>query len=387
MSKKPLPIKISKELLVWARKDCRKSIEEIARNIGVNPEKIIEWESGRTQPTYNQLENLAYKAYKRPIAFFFRKTPPTEVSFEKDFRSIQPQVLQNLSSDFFLSIRQVKYIQSKIEDIIGGDFYQKFLDFNPKQDVKISAIEFRKFIGFNLDIQKSWNPKESLNRFKIIVEDLGIFIFQLDFPISDARGFSLYGKYPIIVINKNDSANGRIFTIFHELFHILIKSGNIFSDGSLADSVSNIEYKCNSFAAEFLVPESDFLKYLKNIRSVDYHDDESLEFLAKIYKVSKEVILRKLIDLNLVSWDLYFIKKSIWEKEWQASKDESRKKIEEKKKDFRISQAQKAIWERGKPLIKKLIASYERGDIPLSSIPEYLGVKVEHLNKIIEKAY
>lgn len=387
MSKKSLPIRISKEVLIWARNDSRKSIEEVAKNIGVKPERILAWEAGKDQPSYNQLENLAYKAYKRPIAFFFRKFPPSDIAYEKDFRSIQPQVLNNLSSELCYSIRQVRYVQSKIDEIIDSDFEQKYLSFTPLQDPKESAIAFRQHISFELYTQKHWNQRESLNRFKSIIEDLGIFIFQLDFPISDARGFSLYGQYPIIVINKNDSPNGRIFTIFHELFHILLRSSNIFSDTFMSYPSNSVERMCNSFASELLVPEKDFRQYLNNIISVDYHDDDSLEFLAKVYKVSKEVILRKLIDLGYVTWDTYFFKKDIWEKEWRAQKDAEIKKNEEKQLSFRVSQAQKAIWERGKPLVKKIIASYERGDIALSSIPEYLGVKVEYLNKLVEKAF
>lgn len=386
MSKILLPLKISNEVLIWAREDSKKSVEEVAKKIGVKSEKILEWEAGTTQPTYNQLENLAYKAYNRPIAFFFRKDPPQKTMYEKDFRSFKVQELESFSSELFLSIREVKYIQLKLEEIIGQDYIQKFIDFVPSNDPKLSAINFRKFIGFDLDRQKSWGNKESFNRFKEIIEELGIFIFQLNFPISDARGFSIYGKYPIIALNQNDSANGRIFTIFHELFHILLKSGNIFSDSFPAYSLS-IERLCNSFAAEFLVPENDFLKYIRNLHSVEFHDEECLEYFSKIYKVSKEVILRRFIDLGFVSWDIYFTKKSEWAKEWEVEKEDRIKKRKENNQTFKISQAQKAVWERGKPLIKNLLASYENGIIPLSSIPEYLGIKVENLNKVIEKTY
>lgn len=56
-------------MLVWARESIGYTIDETAHRLGnVNPEKVKAWENGTSSPTYTQLENLAYKVFKRPLA-------------------------------------------------------------------------------------------------------------------------------------------------------------------------------------------------------------------------------------------------------------------------------------------------------------------------------
>jgi Zn-dependent peptidase ImmA (M78 family) len=379
-----IPIKLNSDVLVWARKSVNKTIEEVAHNVGVSIAKVAEWENGISQPTYSQLENLAYKAYKRPIAVLFRKEPPVEKTSLKEFRSIKTSSIYICSSDLFLAIRQAKYIQSKIIDVVEEDYKKLYLDFKTSENPIISAKRLRKMLNFEITEQKSWSSTDSLNNFKKIIESLGIFIFQLSFPFSDARGFALFGDFPIIVINQNDSPNGRIFTLFHELYHILLKSSDIFSERNLVYK-KDIETNCNAFAAEFLVPYDDFHKTAGQLSNRNW-DDDILNSYAKIYKVSKEVILRRLIDLGYSSWDLYFKKTNEWRIEYEESKKDRIKKQKDENKSFRISQAQKVIWEKGKPLIKSTLKSYGKGNITLASVQNIFGVKIEHLDKIIQKA-
>lgn len=383
--RREIPIKLNPDMLIWARKSINKTIEEVAHNIGVNASKIIEWENGTSQPTYNQLENLAYKAYKRPIAVLFRKEPPIEKATLKEFRSIKTSSIYNCSSELFLAIRQAKYIQFKISDIVEDDYKKQYLNFIPSNNPAESARKLREMLNFGIQEQKSWNSNDSLNNFKRKIEDLGIFIFQLAFPFSDARGFALFGEFPVIVINQNDSPNGRIFTLFHELYHILLKSSNIFSDKNLLYK-KDIETNCNAFAAEFLVPKNDFLRTTGQLTRKNW-DDNILDSYANIYKVSKEVILRRLIDLGFFSWDYYSQKTTEWRIAYEESKKERVKKQKEEDKPFAISQAQKVIWEKGKPLIKSTLKSYEKGNITLAGVQEVFGVKIEHLDKIIQKAH
>ena len=78
-----LPIKISHSVFVWARTSMGYSIDDIAHRLNMRPEKIEAWENGLASPTYTQLEHLAYKVFKRPLAVFFRTEPPEEIPIEK----------------------------------------------------------------------------------------------------------------------------------------------------------------------------------------------------------------------------------------------------------------------------------------------------------------
>ena len=70
----------------------------------------------------------------------------------------------------------------------------------------------------------------------------------------------------------------------------------------LSDDDLKIEKFCNQFASEFLVPNDDFQKdiYLYNEEGLD-----AVSEIAQQYSVSREVILRKLMDHGIVSESLY----------------------------------------------------------------------------------
>ena len=77
---------IQPAVLRWARESIGMSVEDVALKLKRPPEDIRAWESAdATAPTYAQLETLAYKVLKRPLAVFFLPEPPKEVSPKREF--------------------------------------------------------------------------------------------------------------------------------------------------------------------------------------------------------------------------------------------------------------------------------------------------------------
>jgi len=70
-----------------------------------------------------------------------------------------------------------------------------------------------------------------------------------------------------------------------------------------------LEITCSAFAAELLVPSDDFQKDIQLIE--DFTPDVVSEISNK-YCVSREVILRKLLDYGHVSQEYYVAKASEW---------------------------------------------------------------------------
>ena len=105
--------------------------------------------------------------------------------------------------------------------------------------------------------------------------------------VDEFRGFTLIDSYaPVIFINGADSNHGRLFTIIHEFCHILL------GEEGVTDSSS--EPYCNSFAGEFLVPESRFIP-VWNEHLEDY------ETVAKRFKVSEYVIYRIALEHGYIT--------------------------------------------------------------------------------------
>ncbi|MEK6842741.1 MAG: helix-turn-helix transcriptional regulator [Nanoarchaeota archaeon] len=75
MKRQPV-VGIKPSIFRWARISAGLSIDTVAEKLKQHPDKIKAWEAGKTTPTYLQLEKLAYKIYKQPLAIFFFPSPP-----------------------------------------------------------------------------------------------------------------------------------------------------------------------------------------------------------------------------------------------------------------------------------------------------------------------
>jgi len=384
-----IPFKVSPSILKWARDSIGYSIEDTAHKLNISPIKLEEWERGLASPTYTQLESLAYKIYKRPIATFFRKEPPVEKPIEKDFRNLTSAEITHFSTNMILVVRKAKHLQSLVRELrINSQepAYKKFKVTIADSPI-LAAGKFREFINLPIEEQKKWNSVNAFDNFKKYVEKIGIYIFQLQMPFDEARAFSLTDDIPIIVLNSEDAKNGRIFSLFHEVCHILFNVGGVFRDketNDLKGEYRAIEDFCNLFAASFLIPDKLFkIDIDYNNQKLHEWSEKDLVDLSKIYNVSKEAILRKLVDLNLASKNFYFVKKRNWDKEVAARKEKLKQKNKENKGG--IAQDVKVVNEKGKLFISNVLESYEKGDISYGQISEFLEVKLDHLPQIVER--
>jgi len=174
----------------------------------------------------------------------------------------------------------------------------------------------RKYLGINLVTQKAWkNPDEAFKAWRNVFEDKGVFVFKETFNQRVGRGsiessfsgFCLYDeKFPIIYVNNSKQDTRQIFTLFHELSHLLLGTGGV--DTRLDDYISLLkgdarktEILCNRFAGSFLVPDDDFTKRIAGISI----NETLIQKMAKQYCVSREVILRKFLDRRLIDQSYY----------------------------------------------------------------------------------
>lgn len=386
-------IKVSPSILLWARTSIGYSVEEAAQKANVKPQKILDWEKGASMPTYVQLENLAYTVYKRPLAVFFKKSPPIEEPINKDFRNISSSEANSLSSEMRLALRKAKRLQHLIEELEDEEetTLKKYKEFTVSvdDDPVTAAVRFRNFIGLTIEKQQKWNRSNSLQNFISLIEDIGIYVFQLPMPVQEARAFSLTDDNPVIILNTNDAKNGRIFSLFHEVCHILFNMGGVFKDKEtkqIQGEYKTIEYFCHRFAASVLVPDKEF-KVVIDYQSQVKHDwaELDLERLAQKFSVSKEVILRKLVSINLASEAYLFRLKRKWDAQYAIDRDLAKNKTKDSGKPPIIPQDIKIINEKGRKYVSKVVDMFDKGKIGYGEVSEYLETKLDHLGKIIER--
>lgn len=379
-------IKIKPSILIWARESLGLTVAEVAAKFDKDREIVQQWENGKTSPSLAQLEKLAYTIYKRPLAVFFLPEPPKESTPKQDFRTLPEQEIKNLSPELRLVIRKAKHHQLVLKQIndaknpvtkpIHSEFQFKLTNIPLK-----SANRIRDYLGINKRLQQGFkNSEEAFRHYRNIIELNGVFVFQ--YPLSEARGFSLMDKeFPVIVLNSGDSFNGKIFTLFHELCHILFNTGGVFRDfytEQLKQHPNKIEIFCNQFASEVLLPGNELLSETTVLENKGKEwPDAALESIANIYKVSKEVILRKLLDLGKTTKAFYTSAGNRWNKKYQQDKEELKKKQEGGIVPYHTVHLSRL----GKNFVSQVINNYHTGKLSETQVADFLNIKI---NKIKE---
>jgi len=317
---------VNPEILRWARVRAGYSIQEIAYAFKKTTDEISQWEDGSSVPTYNQLERLAYTFYKRPLALFFFPSPPEELEPREEFRTLPDFEIDRLQPDTRLAIREAQARQIALRELSDGKNPSERLVFrefslHPLDSVPEAAFSLRQYLGVSVSEQSRWpNPRTALANWREIIQDVGVFVFKRPFKQKDVSGLCLFDpEFPVIYLSSSTAKTRQIFTLFHELAHILLRASGITkTDDSYITSLSGesrqIEVFTNAFAAEFLVPSQD----LENRLDPQQLPEDIATNLSRFYNVSREVILRKLLERGLVERGFYRSISRQWIEEYEA---------------------------------------------------------------------
>lgn len=377
--------KINKDMMYWARKYAgyvNGYENELPKDIR---EKYESWESGEKFPTWIQLRNVS-KKYKVPTAFFFMRNPPeynaipTLVNYRKlDMESIYENNSPFLIDNIHTSENRRRIFIELSEDM--GEYIPSFERFEGEINKYNLASFIREKLEVSLDTQKSWLKKDNrkdkkhynfLNNWKeVLTEKMGVLIFETyDVDINEMRGLCIYhDKVPIILLNGKDSVNGRIFSLFHELTHLLLGESAICGD----DLDREIEVFCNAVSGELLVPGKDLTK---NLYDVPF--DELLNDLSNLYGVSEHVISRRLLDLHKITKKDYDLKTADYD-EFIPSSNNS--------KGNSGNYYRNMIKYNGRPFYSIILSAYESGMINGSDFSKFSGLKINQVPIIEEMLY
>lgn len=376
---------VNPQILKWAREKAGYSLEDVAKRFKKDVTVIENWESGKTVPTYNQLEKLAYSLYKRPIALFFFPKPPDEPDTQQSFRTLPDFEIASLHPDTRYAIRQAQAMQLTLDELNDGvnpSEHKIFRDIklNTNLDISLASITIRNYLGIPLENQFKWkNTDVALNNWRNTIQDYGVFVFKRSFKQQNISGFCLsHQEFPVIYLNNSNSVTRQIFTLFHELAHVLLNVNGVTKENDqhikqLIGKAKDIEVFCNLFASEFLVPDTDFDKKLNTLIEKQIPMTEVVDKLALQYKVSREVILRKLLNRQEVS-QIFYEKTT---KEWI----EAYKKGQKEKTNGGNYYATQATY-LGNKYLELAFSKYYQGQCTLPQLAGYLNIKAKSVVKL-----
>jgi Zn-dependent peptidase ImmA (M78 family)/transcriptional regulator with XRE-family HTH domain len=301
MAREGMPV--NKELIAWARKRAGFTLDEAAEKFA----SIASWEAGEALPSYPQLEKLADE-FKLPVAAFFFPEPPRLPPIRESFRTLPDTEFDQIPRQVRFLLRKAKALQLNLAELTQGRnpaarLITRDLQFRANASIVHMAAQARHYLGVTPADQAQWADEDTaLKAWRSVLQTVGVFVFKDAFRVDGYSGFSLYDdEFPIIYVNNSSTKTRQIFTLFHELAHLLFHTSGIDTIDdryipALPDQQRRIEIICNQFAAEFLVPEAAF----REAMAARDPSERTAELIAQRFRVSREVIYRKFLDLGWI---------------------------------------------------------------------------------------
>lgn len=301
-------VEVKPDLLRWAL-DRSRMDTDTARYA-----TFSRWASGEGLPvTFKQLETFAHATHT-PLGYLFLDEPPIEEVPIPDFRTLGNQGVSQPSPNLLDTIheaqaRQDWYRRYAAEQELPA--LRMFGSVSIGTPAETVADEIRRELDFGMDRRARFGSWEvALRQLIDSIERTGVLVMVSGIVGSNThrvldpdefRGFALGDPLASLVfVNGADTKSAQIFTLIHELAHIWLGESAL-SDAQMAgQTASDHEQWANRVAAEVLVP-------ISAIRS-DYRgepDVGELERLARVYKVSTLVVLKRIHDAGFLPWNPY----------------------------------------------------------------------------------
>ncbi len=255
MANDPLPI--TPAVLTWARERAALRLEEARQRFP----RIDAWEAGEACPTHPQLEALS-SVLRLPPAVFFFPEPPSVPRIRQSFRTLPSTYFDDIPGEIRTLLRKATVFQLNLAELNDGSSGAERLavhdlSFSQPLCVESSAEATREYLGVSLDEQIAWpDSAAALESWRAALESVGVAVFKDAFRTDVLSGFCLYDQtFPLIYVNNSSAVTRQIFTLFHELAHLLFHTSGVDrlpeQDVEGLPPVSrSIEIACNQFAAE-----------------------------------------------------------------------------------------------------------------------------------------
>ncbi|MFI5263096.1 MAG: XRE family transcriptional regulator [Candidatus Kapaibacterium sp.] len=379
MKKKDIiQLQVNHNVLIWARESLAMSRNQACERSDISDRRLVQLEEGEQLPTLDELKALS-KVYKRTIATLLLAERPKEKPLPRDRRTVDSKDLNAFHEKTIVAIRKARALGSSLIELkkeLGIEIPRINFSLSINDNPRDAAHSIGAGLRLNeIREEEGVNHTLALEEYISKVESLGIAIFQLSLIQDDLRGFSIIDEgIPIIGIRKNDQITGKIFTLFHELGHILLRE-----DGSCdisGISSNRIEEWCNAFSAEILIP-SDELKHhpLVIAHKQSGQNDWQKQLLAQIgdhFHAGPLAILRGLLEIGLTTREFYFEKHKIWNTQSSFGRSQHPEGRNPSKE---------TIKEKGKSYVSLAFQAFDQNRINLKDLSDYLGIKLSYIPK------
>jgi len=273
------------------------------------------WIEGTAQPTLRQVEGFARLTHTA-VGYFFLPQPPDLRLPVPDFRTLRDAALAQPSPELLDTLYLCQQRQDWYRDYARMHGLPE-LDFVGSVTLQSKpesvAASMRAALALSIEERSeltTWT--DALRQLIKKAEDAGVLVMassivgsnshrKLD--VEEFRGFALADKLaPLIFLNAADSKAAQMFTLAHELAHQWLGATGVSDSQAGQVPEKAVERWCNQVAAEMLVP----LQALRAAHRPGIPVGEEIQRLARQFKVSTLVALRRLFDAGLLD------QKALW---------------------------------------------------------------------------
>lgn len=320
---------------------------------------------------YKDLSKIANKLHIPFGYLFLEKLPKENLKIAQLRRKNLDLPMSNILKE---SIKNSEYKQLWHRDYLiakgqKANFVKKY---NNKEEIIKTIKNITKFNELPKDSRKAIyqlsNNLQEKNILVFIASSIDRKFKNKNIDIEDCRGYCIYDSYtPVIFLNNTDSYSAKIFTILHELAHILYGESSIITNDNQDEKMEKL---CNEIAGEILIPTKFILgKWDKNKEI-----EENIEAIKKECLASKEAIATKAVNLKIISNEKY----DEYKKNLNIALD---KKPFTRNSKLKISRM--IIKENSENFTKAILTQTLNNNLDFNSALRYLGIeKMEYFNLI-----
>ena len=314
MSRLDERITLQPTVLKWARERAGLDREQLAANLKLRAQDIVEWErSGRI--TFDQVDDLARHTYT-PVGYLYLAESPDDSLPIADFRTRAGALPERPSPNLLDTVYQMQRRQAWMrEEMVYQEapplaFVGAFSLDSPPWRVGAAMGEALQLSGGWAAVEGNWT--NALRTLRDRIESAGVLVVfngvvenntyrKLD--PDEFQGFALVDEYaPLIFVNNADYKTAQMFTLAHELTHIFVGESGLSKFENLSPADHAAEKICNKIAAEFLMPTEDLCdRWPAASQSTDPY-----QYLARHFKVSTVVAARRVLDSELITREAFF---------------------------------------------------------------------------------
>lgn len=268
------------------------------------------WLSGEAQPTLRQLEDFANRTHTA-IGYFFLPQPPNLPLPIPDFRTLRDKSVDEPSSNLLDTLYLCQQRQdwfrdhARLHGIPAAHFVGSA---TIREAPEAVAQQIRETLALSTETRQRLSTwADALRQLIAQAEAAGVMVMvssvvgsnshrKLD--VEEFRGFALADDLaPLVFLNGSDSKSAQMFTLAHELAHLWLGESGVSDTETGRIPEQGIERWCNQVAAELLMP----MQALRAAFLPEAPVPQEIQRLARLFKVSTLVALRRLFDAGFIS--------------------------------------------------------------------------------------